>query len=157
MWLACLLLPCLITITECFSLKCPVYADNVSHARRDIQRAYDVMDAAAARLDITGSFSYDAAQYVRIDSTGLKGKTALINRCRFFFQTAYSFTGKTVITKIEVHGDQAIVMIKQRQVYTSIAVNRKTGQPYGHIFQSKSCDKWVRGKGGWLRCFSQIL
>lgn len=133
-----------------------VWANATADARKAIQAIYDSHNAAVARKDLDGALAHRTQDYVSI---GAKGDRKSLEQSRQVLRRLFAAMewaqGSSVIQKITLKDDTAIVLVKEKG--RLVLANPQTGQKATLDINGLSRDVWVRRQGRWLVKQSQNL
>lgn len=147
---------CIAGLALCFILPAAARPNAAPAARREIQAAYNKIDAALARKDIDSALDYDADDCEFYDRKGRLMEAGggrqeledLAEKVDTIQETTkiLSFTGTSA---------EATVTVKTHTV--AGASNRINGRAAKGVFDAVARDYWVKTDDGWRRKRSRIL
>ncbi len=142
------------------------HADATQDARKAIQQAYDLGNAAMVRKDKAGVLKYYAPNWT---AAGANGQTMTLAQFKSnldgLLTRMYNVKATSKITKIRLKGNQAEVTVNdymQASVQASPRPQSGAGAPgkptvMTVVLTDMGNDTWVKSGKGWLRLRSHVV
>lgn len=144
----------LVAVPLCLGAWCasPTMADTPAQARSQIQAIYNKQNAAAARKDVNGVLSNLAPNFQAISKNGQKLDVARQRQALTqAFAMAQSVHGTTVIQKLRLQGNKAIVTVKDNSSLVFVNPNAPNARPAKFSAEEVAEDTWVKTGNRWLQ------
>jgi ketosteroid isomerase-like protein len=139
----------------CLTLPTVAQPAAVPSARREIQAAYNSIDAALARKDIDTALDYDADDCQFYDRKGRQVDTGGRQELEDLMEKVDTVRETTKILSITGTSTEATVVVKTHTV--AGASNRINGRAAKGVFDEVARDYWIKTDAGWRRKRSRVL
>ena len=133
-----------------------VQADTPAQVKAQIQKLYDLDNAAAAKGDFEKSLSHTSTDYVGTQPNGKKVTYAEMKKLLPQIHAIMKdLRAKSTVTKIVIKGKDAVATVSEHAEAT--LANPQTKKNSKLVIEDTADDLWVKGAQGWMKKSSKML